>query len=109
MDKAVEIGKALLPAFNSPTGLPYSLVNPATGGVRNYHWASGSCSILAEIGTLSLEFQYLSDKSGDKIFEEKIKKIYQVLDNAEKSEGLYFNYIDPSQGRWCGSKLNEGF
>ena len=43
--------------------------------VKNYAWASSGCSILAEFGTLSLEFQYLSDLTGNKIFAEKVKKI----------------------------------
>lgn len=29
-DKAVEVANALLPAFDTPTGLPYALINPST-------------------------------------------------------------------------------
>ena len=35
----------------------------------------GSCSILAEFGTLSLEFQYLSDLTGNPIYSQKVKLI----------------------------------
>ena len=60
-DKAVHIADKLLPAFNSPSGIPYALVNTETGASRNYAWASGSSSILSEAGTLHLEFAYLSN------------------------------------------------
>lgn len=29
-DKAAEVADALLPAFDTPTGLPYALINPST-------------------------------------------------------------------------------
>lgn len=29
-DKAVEVADALLPAFETPTGLPYALINPSS-------------------------------------------------------------------------------
>lgn len=29
-DKAAEVADALLPAFDTPTGLPFSLINPST-------------------------------------------------------------------------------
>ena len=41
--KAVQIADKLLPAFNTPTGIPYGLVNMQDGSVRNYGWASGGC------------------------------------------------------------------
>lgn len=72
--------------------------------MSNYHWASGGCSILAELGTLSLEFQYLSDLSGKKIYSEKVKRIQTVLNEVQKENGLYFNYINPKTGTWCMSK-----
>lgn len=31
LKKAEEIAEKLLPAFNTPTGIPYSIINPATG------------------------------------------------------------------------------
>ena len=47
-EKALQIAKKLLPAFNTPTGIPYSLVNVQTGvsdvrgvsrGLSNVNWA----------------------------------------------------------------------
>jgi hypothetical protein len=35
----------------------------------------------------------------------KINKIFDALQKAKKDEGLYYNYMNPSNGEWCGSKL----
>ena len=38
----------------------------------NYGWASGGQSILAEFGTLHLEFTYLSRITGDPVYAAKV-------------------------------------
>src|SRR5205809_3357814 len=50
LDLADDLGNRLLPAFNSPTGLPYVYVNLRTGQTRD------PISNPAETGTLLLEF-----------------------------------------------------
>uniref|UniRef100_T1JAS7 alpha-1,2-Mannosidase n=1 Tax=Strigamia maritima TaxID=126957 RepID=T1JAS7_STRMM len=107
-EKATHIAEKLLPAFNSPTGIPYALVNLKTGAAKNYGWASGSSSILAEFGTMHLEFVYLSDVTGNPIFYEKVKKIREVLNNLEKPYGLYPNYLNPKSGRWGQHHMSLG-
>ncbi|KHJ90241.1 glycosyl hydrolase family 47 [Oesophagostomum dentatum] len=86
VEKAEAIAKLLLPAFDTPTGIPYALINPSTGSAKNYGWASGGCSILSEFGTLQLEFDYLSHVTGNNVFSEKIKKVREFLTNMEKTE-----------------------
>lgn len=58
--KAAEIGDRLLPAFDTPTGIPWSAVNLRSGKGMTWSWAPGGCAILSELGTMSLEFEYLS-------------------------------------------------
>lgn len=106
--KAEEVATLLLPIFDTPSGIPHALVNPRTKQTKNFGWASGGCSILAEFGTLSLEFQYLSDLTGNLIFAQKIKKIYEVLNDASKEDGLYFNYMNPSSAKWCMKHASIG-
>ncbi|KAK2723553.1 mannosyl-oligosaccharide alpha-1,2-mannosidase IA-like [Artemia franciscana] len=65
IQKAEEIAQLLLPAFNTPTGIPNGLINPKTGRGRNYDWTIDDSAILAEFGTLHLEFKYLSDITGN--------------------------------------------
>jgi mannosyl-oligosaccharide alpha-1,2-mannosidase len=108
LDKAELVATKLLPAFETETGIPYALVNPITKKVKNYNWASGTCSILSEFGTLSLEFQYLSDLTGNKIFAQKIDKIFSVLYKVEKENGLYYNYLNQHTGKWCMKHASMG-
>ena len=44
-----------------------------SGSGHNWGWASGGCSILAEFGTLHLEFVYLSKITGDPIYAKKVR------------------------------------
>lgn len=106
-DKAVEVADALLPAFETPTGLPYALINPSTKASRQYHWA-GPNSILSEIGTLDLEFKYLSDITGKDVYRKKVERIRDVLNNIEKPSGLYPNFINPRTGQWGQRHMSLG-
>ncbi|CAB3987590.1 Mannosyl-oligosaccharide 1,2-alpha-mannosidase IB [Paramuricea clavata] len=106
--KAKEVGDRLLPAFNTPTGIPYGLVNLASGSGHNWGWASGGSSILAEFGTLHLEFVYLSHITKDPIYAEKVKKVRDVVDRMNKPQGLYPNYINPRSGAWGQSHVSLG-
>ncbi|VDO72525.1 unnamed protein product [Heligmosomoides polygyrus] len=100
VEKAEAIAKLLLPAFDTPTGIPYALVNVATGTAKNYGWASGQSSILSEFGSLQLEFDYLSHVTGNTIFSDKIKRIRDFLSQLDKPNGLYPLYLNPKTGKW---------
>ncbi|XP_069831000.1 mannosyl-oligosaccharide 1,2-alpha-mannosidase IA [Dendropsophus ebraccatus] len=106
--KAVELGEKLLPAFNTPTGIPWALLNIKSGIGRNWPWASGGSSILAEFGTLHLEFIHLSEVSGNPIFAEKVMNIRKVLNRLDKPQGLYPNYLNPSSGQWGQHHVSVG-
>uniref|UniRef100_A0A8D0C1E0 alpha-1,2-Mannosidase n=1 Tax=Salvator merianae TaxID=96440 RepID=A0A8D0C1E0_SALMN len=106
--KAVELGEKLLPAFNTPTGIPWALLNIKSGIGRNWPWASGGSSILAEFGTLHLEFIHLSHLSGNPVFAEKVMNIRKVLNRLDKPEGLYPNYLNPSSGQWGQHHVSVG-
>ncbi|XP_063091163.1 mannosyl-oligosaccharide 1,2-alpha-mannosidase IA isoform X2 [Cavia porcellus] len=106
--KAVELGVKLLPAFHTPSGIPWALLNMKSGIGRNWPWASGGSSILAEFGTLHLEFMHLSHLSGNPVFAEKVKKIRTVLNQLKKPKGLYPNYLNPSSGQWGQHHVSVG-
>lgn len=67
---------------------------------KNYGWASGGSSILSELGTLHLEFVYLSDITGNPVYKERVMNIQQILKEIEKPKGLYPNYLNPKTGKW---------
>ncbi|KAM8952961.1 mannosyl-oligosaccharide 1,2-alpha-mannosidase IA [Pelodytes ibericus] len=106
--KVVELGEKLLPAFNTPTGIPWALLNIKSGIGHNWPWASGGSSILAEFGTLHLEFIHLSQVSGNPIFAEKVMNIRKVLNRLDKPQGLYPNYLNPNSGQWGQHHVSVG-
>merc|ERR1719499_281338 len=100
LDKARELGEKLMPAFKTATGLPMGQINVATGKVKNPGWAGGG-SLLAEVGTIQLEFGYLSAATSDAKFQEAAFKVFDQLDPQNPKlprlhmQGQYPLYISP--------------
>ena len=57
---------------------------------------------------MSLEFNYLSDVTGQQVFRQKIEKINEVLSNLERPSGLYPNFLNPRTGRWGQQHVSIG-
>lgn len=99
---AEDLGTRLLPAFNSPTGMPYMFVNLKTGKVN------GSRTNPAEIGTLVLEFGTLSKATGKPVFFEKAKNALSQLYSRRSKIGLVGEEIDVETGAWVGRDSHVG-
>ena len=56
-----------------------ALFNPTTKRKKNFSWASNGCSILAEIGTLHLEYSELSQYSKNEHYLNRVLNIRNVL------------------------------
>ncbi|XP_036873686.1 mannosyl-oligosaccharide 1,2-alpha-mannosidase IC isoform X2 [Manis javanica] len=107
--KAIKLGEKLLPAFNTPTGIPKGVVNFKSGSNRSWGWAvAGSSSILAEFGSLHLEFLHLTELSGNQVFAEKVRNIRKVLRKIDKPFGLYPNFLSPVSGNWMQHHVSVG-
>jgi len=91
---ADDLGKRLLPAFNSPTGMPYMFVNLKTGKVR------GAESNPAEIGTLLLEFGTLSKLTKNPVYYTKAKHALMELYQRRSPIGLVGSTINVETGEW---------
>jgi len=107
-DKVSSIVDKLLPAFNTPTGIPYALINMQTGLAKNFGWASGGSSILSEFGTLHMEFAYLSDITGNPVYREKVEKIRDFVKSLNRPNKLYPNYLHPKTGKWGQQHTSVG-
>jgi mannosidase alpha-like ER degradation enhancer 2 len=99
---AEDLGKRLLPAFNSPTGMPYMFVNLRTGKT------SGARSNPAEIGTLLLEFGTLSKLTGNPVFYDKAKNALVQLYQRRSKIGLVGEEIDVETGEWTSQASHVG-
>jgi hypothetical protein len=91
---AEDLGNRLLPAFNSPTGLPYVYVNLRTGAVRDPN------SNPAETGTLLLEFGTLSKLTNNPVFYDKAKRAVVETYNRRSPIGLVGSGINVETGVW---------
>jgi mannosidase alpha-like ER degradation enhancer 2 len=91
---AEDLGNRLLPAFNSPTGMPYMYVNLKTGKTR------GAVSNPAEIGTLLIEFGTLSKLTAKPIFYDKAKRALTELYRRRSKIGLVGSSINVETGQW---------
>ena len=91
---AEDLGNRLLPAFNSPTGLPYVYVNLHTGQVRDPN------SNPAETGTLLLEFGTLSKLTNNPVFYDKAKRALVETYNRRSPIGLVGSGINVETGAW---------
>ena len=91
---ADDLGTRLLPAFNSPTGMPYVYVNLKTGAVR------GEVTNPAEVGTLLIEFGTLSKLTGKPVYYEKAKRALVEVYNRRSPIGLVGSSINVKTGEW---------
>ena len=91
---AQDLGNRLLPAFKSPTGMPYVFVNLKTGATRD------DVSNPAEIGTLLLEFGTLSKLTGNPIYYDKAKRALAAVYQRRSPLGLVGTTINVETGEW---------
>jgi mannosidase alpha-like ER degradation enhancer 2 len=101
---ATELGYRLIPAFNTPTDLPFGTVN------LNYGVPRGETPIVATAGagTFLLEFGILSRFTGDLYFEEIAKRSLYSLFEKRTSKGLFGAHIDVETGKWTDDTSGVG-
>lgn len=102
LDLAEDLGTRLLPAFDSPTGLPYVYVNLRTGK------AHGNESNPAEAGTLLLEYGTLSKLTGNPVFYDKAKRALVETYKRRSKIGLVGERFDVTTGQWTNTRSHVG-
>lgn len=99
---AQDLGDRLLPAFDSPTGMPFMFVNLKTGATK------GEVSNPAEIGTLILEFGTLSKATGKPVYLDKAKRALVTLYSHRSLIGLVGSAINVKTGAWTDPDSHVG-
>ncbi|KAI4709947.1 hypothetical protein J4E89_005178 [Alternaria sp. Ai002NY15] len=124
---AVDLTDRLLPAFNTPTGLPYPRVNLRYGvpfyakSPNNMDAENGQCgrdpsdkgtevteTCSAGAGSLVLEFSVLSRLTGDPKYEKLAKDAFWAVWHRRSSIGLIGAGIDAETGQWVNSYTGIG-
>ncbi|KAG6837560.1 hypothetical protein H0H93_007741 [Arthromyces matolae] len=101
LDMAHDLGERLLPAFKTPTGLPYARVNLRHGVAKGE--SRETCT--AGAGSLILEFATLSRLTGDDRFEKAAHKAFFGLWNRKSNIGLVGNTINTWTGAWTSPEV----
>ncbi|KAL1668072.1 glycoside hydrolase family 47 protein [Schizophyllum commune] len=96
LNLAHDLGKRLLPAFGTPTGLPVARINLRHGIQRGE--SVETCT--AGAGSLILEFATLSRLTGDERFEKVAHKAFFALWNRKSDVGLVGNTVNTWTGAW---------
>lgn len=102
LELAKDLGPRLLPAFNSPTGMPYRFVNLKTGKTRY------PLSNPAEIGTYLLEFGKLTEYTGDSNYYRVAKKAAFEIFRRRSDIDLVGTTIDVNTGEWRNTESQIG-
>jgi len=108
LNKAVDLGDRLLPAFQSSSKIPFSDINLQTGKAHGPHWSSDSS--LSEVTTIQLEFNDLSFSTKEAKFRDAVylvtNKVHQL---PKQHNALVPMYINPRSGNFrSGGMLTLG-
>uniref|UniRef100_A0A8P0TUU8 alpha-1,2-Mannosidase n=1 Tax=Canis lupus familiaris TaxID=9615 RepID=A0A8P0TUU8_CANLF len=95
--KAEDFGNRLMPAFQTPSKIPYSDVNIGTGAAHPPRWTSDST--VAEVTSIQLEFRELSRLTGSKKFQEAAEEVTRHVHSLSgKKDGLVPMFINTHSG-----------
>ena len=97
LELAHDMGRRLLPAFNTKTGIPYGTVNLLSGIPRG----ETPIASLAGGGTLNLEFELLSRLTGDESFGKAAKLASRALWMRRSNLNLLGKHLDVEKGDWA--------
>ncbi|CAI5745687.1 unnamed protein product [Peronospora destructor] len=99
---AVDLGKRLMPAFDTATGIPYGTVNLKRGVLAG----ETPIASTAGAGSLSLEFTMLSVLTGDPKYAAASRGAVRALFQRRSSIGLLGKHINTMTGEW--SEITSG-
>ena len=108
---AVDLADRLLPAFETPTGIPQSMAHLGTrrgggGGGFSAHLPGETCT--AGAGTLTLEFYVLSALTGDPKYRDAVEENMVSLFGLRSHLALFGNTFDVRTGRWTRTDASIG-
>uniref|UniRef100_A0A7S4T7X4 alpha-1,2-Mannosidase n=1 Tax=Ditylum brightwellii TaxID=49249 RepID=A0A7S4T7X4_9STRA len=96
LDKADDLGSRLFEAFDTASGIPNGQVNLHTGDSRDASWTAGK-ALIAEFGTLQVEFRYLAAATGKSHYAEKSEHVFEIIKQMNAPKGLYPVYVQNTQ------------
>jgi len=108
LEKAIDLAERMMPVFNTPSGLPLSMVNlhlrkgvddPDNPGIVS----------TAEAATIQLEFRYLSFLSDNDRYWEAVELVMKIIKTARlPSSGLVPIFLSAKNGQFLASDIRLG-
>ncbi|KAL3929833.1 MAG: hypothetical protein SGPRY_001792 [Prymnesium sp.] len=119
LHKAQELADRMMFAFQkNPTGLPCTTISLSSKLCSHPAWTQArgeralavrpNSAILAEFGTIQLEYKYLAYHTGEKKYWDVSENIMLLMRHIERPHGLFPTFINPSSGRWSTGKIAFG-
>ncbi|XP_017128996.1 endoplasmic reticulum mannosyl-oligosaccharide 1,2-alpha-mannosidase [Drosophila elegans] len=96
LERASELGNRLLPAFLSPSNIPYSDVNLGDLSAHSPKWSPDSST--SEVTTIQLEFRDLSRSTNVSVYEQVAHKVNEKVHDLDKNHGLVPIFINANTG-----------
>ncbi|KIY51269.1 seven-hairpin glycosidase [Fistulina hepatica ATCC 64428] len=86
LERADDLGRALLPALNTESGFPMYAVNTVSGKTTR-GWSKDV--LWAEALSCQMEYKYLAHLTGNMVYYNKVEHIMEVMYNANITHGLF--------------------
>ncbi|KAF8652542.1 hypothetical protein AX16_004354 [Volvariella volvacea WC 439] len=107
LEKAIELADRILPAFETPSGLPLPRINLAKRQGLNDREFPGLVST-AEVSTLQLEFRYLSHVTESDVYWRTAEKVMRLIKEARLPHGMASIFMSVNEGTYVESAIRLG-
>ncbi|KAI0778922.1 glycoside hydrolase [Trametes elegans] len=107
LEKAKDLADRIMPAFDTPSGLPLSYINLGKRAGSRTVDNKGLVST-AEVSTLQLEFRYLSYLTDNETYWDVAEKVMEVIKRSSLTTGLAAIFMNPEDGRFVMSAIRLG-
>ncbi|XP_060916975.1 endoplasmic reticulum mannosyl-oligosaccharide 1,2-alpha-mannosidase isoform X2 [Labrus mixtus] len=98
-EKAKDLGSRLMPAFKTPSKIPFSDVNIGKGTAHPPRWTTDST--LAEVTSIQLEFRELSRLTQDPQYQDVANEVMRLVHKLPgKHDGLVPMFINTNSGQF---------
>jgi mannosyl-oligosaccharide alpha-1,2-mannosidase len=114
LELAESIAARLSAAFDTPSGVPHSFVNVKTGNSFGLPWTKGA-SILADFGSMHLEWATLSARTKNPVYEAHTNHVFETVSSLGRrgksgasTKGLFSAHFNVDTGEFAGGDVTFG-
>lgn len=107
--KATELAELMMYAFHGNAhGVPCTTISLDGSRQCGFPQWTGGSAILAEYGTIQLEFKYLAHHTGQRRFWDVAEAPIRLLRGKSTPPGLYPTFLSPRTGAWSNHQVTMG-